>query len=94
MHSASDAWVRPRSGLARHSRLAVDGGRTMSNQSDRRKKDGRDKGKKTKAMRESVRARKRASGPDRPSVDETDKIKFKRGASSDERTGPDARGPA
>jgi hypothetical protein len=65
----------------------------MSNQSERKKKDGQDKGKKMQAMRESVRERKQNATPDRPSRDETDKLKFKPGSGSDERTGAAGRGP-
>jgi hypothetical protein len=39
---------------------------------DRKKKDGRDKDKKNKAMRESVRARERDAQPPRPSTDQPD----------------------
>jgi hypothetical protein len=63
----------------------------MSNQSERKKKDGQDKGKKTKAMRESVRERQKQAAPERPSRDETDKLKFKRGAGNDKRTGAENR---
>jgi hypothetical protein len=65
----------------------------MSNQSERKKKDGEDKGKKMQAMREAVRERQRQAAPARPSRDETDKVKFKRGSGSDKRTGAAARGP-
>jgi hypothetical protein len=66
----------------------------MSNRNERKKKDGQDKGKKTKSMRESVRGRKRRAGPPRRSVDEVDTVKFKPGSASDERTGPQVRGAA
>ena len=60
---------------------------------ERKKKDGQDKGKKTKAMRESVRERQQQAAPDRPSRDESDKLKFKRGGGDDKRTGAESRTP-
>ena len=65
----------------------------MSNKSERKKKDGEGKGKKMQAMRESVRERQQRAAPERPSRDETDKVKFKRGGGSDKRTNPASRGP-
>jgi len=49
----------------------------------RRKKDGGDPGKKRRRMRRSVASRKTAEGAGRPSRDEVDKAKYKKGSAGD-----------
>jgi hypothetical protein len=49
----------------------------------RRKKDGADAGKKRRRMRKSVAARKATAGADRPSRDEVDTVKYKKGSAGD-----------
>jgi hypothetical protein len=55
----------------------------------RRKKDGERKDKKRQRMHADIAARKRAAGPPRPSRDEVDTVKYKRGSAAD-RTRPAA----
>lgn len=50
---------------------------------ERRKKDGERSEKKRKRMHEAVAARQRAASPPRPSTDEVDTVKYKRGSASD-----------
>jgi hypothetical protein len=66
----------------------------MPNEKDRKKKDGRNKGKKTKAMREAVQARKRTGQPSRPTTDEPDIQEFKPGAADDRTSQPQRRAGA
>jgi hypothetical protein len=49
----------------------------------RAKKDGQDKGKKRQRMREAVRSRKEKAASERPSRDEVDTVKYKRGSAGD-----------
>ena len=49
----------------------------------RRKKDGERKDKKQQRMHADVTARQKAAGPTRPSRDEVDKVKYKRGSAAD-----------
>jgi hypothetical protein len=49
----------------------------------RKKKDGADAGKKRRRMRESVAVRRASAGADRPSRDEVDKMKYKKGSAGD-----------
>ena len=54
----------------------------------RKKKDGRDKGKKTQAMRRAVKQRKAKRKPPKPSTDQPDIQEFKPGAPSDRNAPP------
>ena len=58
----------------------------MPNQKERHKKAGRNKSKKTQAMRRAVSARKATSRPHKSSTDEPDEIMFKPGAADDKYT--------
>jgi hypothetical protein len=49
----------------------------------RRKKDGRDPGKKRRRMRRDVAARHARAKPPRPSRDEPDSVTYKRGSAAD-----------
>jgi hypothetical protein len=49
----------------------------------RKKKDGADPGKKRQRMRADVKRRRAQAGEKRPSRDETDKIKYKKGSAGD-----------
>jgi hypothetical protein len=50
---------------------------------ERKKKDGRDPGKKRRRMRESVAQRRREGGETRESSDQPDIIDYKPGSASD-----------
>ena len=50
---------------------------------ERRKKDGQDPGKKRRRMRVAVAGRQAASSGPKPSTDEVDKVKYKKGSASD-----------
>ena len=50
---------------------------------DRKKKDGQDKGKKLRRMREDVAQRHANAGPERPSHDQADVVTYKQGSASD-----------
>jgi hypothetical protein len=63
----------------------------MPNKKERHKKAGRNKSKKTKAMRRSVSARKRSAGPPKRSTDHPDEIMFKPVAADDKYTRQGAR---
>jgi len=49
----------------------------------RKKKDGADAGKRKRRMRESVAARKATAAAARPSRDEVDTVKYKKGSHGD-----------
>jgi hypothetical protein len=51
--------------------------------SERRKKDGKDPGKKRQRMREDQARRHAAAGPERPQRDEDDTITYKLGSAGD-----------
>lgn len=51
--------------------------------SERKKKDGKDAGKKRKRMRADEARRHGAAGPDRPQRDEVATITYKRGSAGD-----------
>jgi hypothetical protein len=50
---------------------------------DRAKKDGARKDKKNQRMRAAVAARRRDAAPAKPSTDEVDQVKYKRGSAGD-----------
>ena len=50
---------------------------------DRKKKDGKDKGKKLRRMREDVARRHVDAGPERPSTDQADVVDYKQGSAAD-----------
>jgi hypothetical protein len=50
---------------------------------EQRKKDGVDTGKKRRRMRAAVAARQERARPQRPSRDEVDTVKYKRGSAAD-----------
>ena len=50
---------------------------------ERKKKDGQDKGKKLRRMREDVARRHADAGPERPSTDHPDVVDYKQGSRSD-----------
>ena len=50
---------------------------------DRKKKDGQDKGKKRRRMREDETRRHENAGPERPSTDQTDVVTYKQGSAAD-----------
>jgi hypothetical protein len=54
----------------------------MSNR-ERKKKDGQDKGKKLRRMREDEARRHANAGPDRPSTDQSDVVDYKQGSAAD-----------
>ena len=54
----------------------------MSNR-ERKKKDGQDKGKKLRRMREDVAQRHANAGPERPSRDQADIVDYKQGSAAD-----------
>lgn len=49
----------------------------------RRKKDGERQDKKQQRMRADVTARQKTAAPTRPTRDEVDKVKYKRGSAAD-----------
>ena len=49
----------------------------------RKKKDGQDKGKKLRRMREDEARRHADAGPERPSRDQADLVTYKQGSASD-----------
>jgi hypothetical protein len=50
---------------------------------ERKKKDGQDKGKKLRRMREDVERRHANAGPERPSTDQADVVTYKQGSGAD-----------
>jgi hypothetical protein len=50
---------------------------------DRKKKDGQDKGKKRRRMRDAEERRHENAGPERPSTDQADVVTYKQGSASD-----------
>ena len=50
---------------------------------DRKKKDGQDKGKKLRRMREDEERRHAEAGPERPTRDQADVVPYKQGSASD-----------
>jgi hypothetical protein len=50
---------------------------------ERKKKDGQDKGKKLRRMREAETRRHERAGPERASTDQPDVVEYKPGAGSD-----------
>jgi hypothetical protein len=52
-------------------------------QRERKKKQGQDKGKKMRRMREDEARRHADAGPDRPSHDQPDVVTYKQGSASD-----------
>ena len=54
----------------------------MSNR-ERKKKDGQDKGKKLRRMREEEEQRHANAGPERPSRDQPDIVDYKQGSAAD-----------
>ena len=54
----------------------------MSNR-ERKKKDGQDKGKKLRRMREDEARRHANAGPERPSRDQADVVDYKQGSAAD-----------
>lgn len=54
----------------------------MSNR-ERKKKDGQDKGKKLRRMREDVARRHANAGPEHPSRDQADIVDYKQGSAAD-----------
>jgi len=55
----------------------------MPGSKKRRKKDGRDAGKKRARMRKAVAERRRVATGGRPQRDEVDVVKYKRGSAGD-----------
>jgi hypothetical protein len=52
-------------------------------QHERKKKDGKDKGKKLRRMREDEARRRANTGPERPSTDQADVVDYKQGSAAD-----------
>ena len=50
---------------------------------ERKKKDGHDKNKKLRRMREDEARRHENAGPERPSTDQADVVTYKQGSSAD-----------
>jgi len=50
---------------------------------ERKKKDGRDKGKKLRRMREDEARRHADAGPERASTDQADAVTYKQGTGAD-----------
>jgi hypothetical protein len=50
---------------------------------DRKKKDGQDKGKKLRRMRDDEARRHADEGPERPSSDQADVVTYKQGSAAD-----------
>lgn len=50
---------------------------------ERKKKDGKDAGKKRRRMREDVARRRAVSGPARPTTDQRDIVDYKQGSAAD-----------
>jgi hypothetical protein len=50
---------------------------------ERKKKDGQDKGKKLRRMREDETRRHENAGPERPSRDQADVVDYKQGSAAD-----------
>ncbi len=50
---------------------------------ERKKKDGQDKNKKLRRMREDVARRHENAGPERPSSDQADVVTYKQGSAAD-----------
>jgi hypothetical protein len=65
--------------------------KSMPNQKERHKKSGRNKSKKTQAMRRAVVGRKAAAGSRKRSTDQPDELMFKPGAADDKYTRRGAR---
>jgi hypothetical protein len=60
----------------------------MANKHKAAKKEGKDTNKKRQRMREAVAERQRNRAPEKPSTDEVDTIKYKRGSAGDKTVRP------